>query len=60
MKESKYKILIDYGSYEGMKFPTDEEFETVDEAVKMAIGLNYGSPFLIIKVIDWEATYKEK
>lgn len=51
----KYKILRDYGVYEGMKFE-DQEFDTVDEAVKHAIGMNHCTPFLIVKVINWEAT----
>jgi hypothetical protein len=56
MKE-KYKILFDYGAHEGFKFQ-DEEFDTVAEAVKHAIDLNYCTPFLIVQVINWEA--KEK
>ncbi len=50
----KYKILFDYGAYEGMKFQ-DEEFDSVGKAVKHAIGLNYSTPFLIVRIIDWEA-----
>ena len=53
----KYKILFDYGAYEGMKFQ-DEEFETVAEAVKHAMDLRYATPFLIVQVIDWEAKLK--
>lgn len=52
----KYKILFDYRS-EGYKFQ-DEEFETVTQAVKHAIDLNYSTPFLIVQVIDWEAQEK--
>ena len=52
----KYKILFDYHS-EGFKFQ-DEEFDTVAEAVKQALELNYMTPFLIVHVVDWEA--KEK
>ena len=48
-----YKILFDYHS-EGFKFQ-DEEFETVAGAVKHALDLNYSTPFLIVKVINWEA-----
>jgi len=47
-------LLIDYGAYEGCKFQ-DPEYATVNEAVKEAIKSNYGSPFFIVKVIDWEA-----
>ena len=53
----KYKILFDYGAYEGMKFQ-DKEFDSVKEAVKHAISLNYHTPFLIVNVIDWEAIAK--
>ena len=49
----KYKILFDYGS-DGYKFQ-DEEYNSVSEAVKQAIKLNYCSPFLIVQIIDWEA-----
>lgn len=49
----KYKILRDYGS-EGFKFD-DEEFNTVKEAVKVAINQNYYAPFIIVKLINWEA-----
>ena len=48
-----YRILFDYGCYEGMKLE-DEEFATVDAAVKAASGLRY-APFLIVRVIDWQA-----
>lgn len=49
----KYRILRDYGSYEGMKFEGDE-FATVDAAVKAALN-GYGGSFFIVQVIDWEA-----
>ncbi len=52
----KYKILFDYRT-EGFKFQ-DEEFESVSKAVKHAIDLNYCSPFLIVQIVDWEATQK--
>lgn len=48
-----YKILIDYGS-EGWKF-NEGEYETLDSAVKVAIAFNSVFPFLIVKVINWEA-----
>ncbi len=53
-----YKILNDYGSYEGCKFHNDIEYPTVAEAVKVALGSGYGVPFLIVRVIDWEAVQK--
>lgn len=49
-----YKILFDYGS-EGMKFWDDQEYPTVNEAVKFALELNTGTRFLIVSVIDWHA-----
>ena len=53
MKESKYKILRDYVS-EGFVFD-DKEFETVDSAVKSALESSYSAPFLIVRIINWEA-----
>jgi hypothetical protein len=53
---NKYKILFDYGS-EGHQFQ-DEEFDTVAEAVKHAVDLNYSTRFKIVKIIDWEASIK--
>lgn len=48
-----YQILIDYRT-EGWKFD-DRKFETVDLAVKTALEITYGNPFLIITVVPWEA-----
>jgi hypothetical protein len=48
-----YKILFDNHS-DGYSFEK-EEFETVEKAVKHALGLDRSSPFLIIKIIDWMA-----
>ena len=56
----KYRILIDYGAYEGMKFADDTEYETVDEAVKRAIQENSAFPFFIVQVINWEAAEKNE
>ncbi len=52
---TKYKIIIDYGAYEGMKFINEMEYDTVDEAVKDALKYNSSFPFLIVVVVDWEA-----
>lgn len=49
----KYKILFDYRT-DGYKFE-DEEFDTIAEAVKHAIDLNYCIPFLIVQVVEWQA-----
>lgn len=51
-----YRIVNDYGSYEGMKFHDEVEYKTVAEAVKTAIDSRYSVPFIIVRVIDWEAT----
>jgi hypothetical protein len=59
----KYKILVDYGS-EGRSFIGSDdregkEFDTVDEAIKFAIGYTTSSHFDIVQVIDWEAKEKD-
>lgn len=51
----KYRVLIDYGTYEGMKFWSDKGYDTVDEAVKVAMTSAAGSEFYIVKVIKWIA-----
>jgi hypothetical protein len=48
----KYKIMFDYGSYEGYKLE-DPEFETVDEAIKHAVAMNYSTPFIVVS-IHWQ------
>ena len=53
-EKGQYRILFDYGSYEGLKLQK-ESFATVDNAVKHALSLNYSTPFLIITIIDWKA-----
>lgn len=53
-----YRILLDYRT-EGFLFK-DEEFGSVDAAVKFATENNYGNPFFIVQVVDWEATPKKK
>ena len=50
MKDEKYKILHDYGGYEGLKFYDEKDFDTVDEAVKFAVFLNYCTRFIIVKI----------
>ncbi len=52
----KYRILFDYGC-EGFKFE-DNEFDTVAQAVKHALELNYCITFLIVNIINWEAQEK--
>lgn len=52
----KYKILIDYRT-EGYHFQ-DEEFDSVDAAVKHALSLGSSAPFLIVHIVDWEAQVK--
>lgn len=48
---NKYKILFDYGSYEGMNFYEEKNFNTIDEAVKFAVSLGYSTTFLIVQVV---------
>lgn len=50
-KQGKYIILYDYGS-EGNVID-DGRYATVDDAVKAAVGKNYGTKFRIIR-IEWE------
>ena len=52
-QKSKYKILWDYGGYEGMKFH-DEDFDSVEEAVKTAISHAYSARWLVVKIIEWK------
>lgn len=47
--DKRYQILFDYGS-EGMRLYDDKEFDTVDQAVRFAVGLSYGTKFLIVMV----------
>lgn len=61
----KYEILFDYGS-EGFNFyhdyddsrprkATRRQFDSVDEAVKFAVGLGYSTSFIIVHVA-WSPT----
>lgn len=52
----KYKIMFDYGAYEGLKFQ-DEEFDDVNTAVQHALALRYSTPFIIVIVVPWTANY---
>ena len=45
----KYRIAFDYGSYEGLQIK-EGEFETIDEAIRHAVGMNYSTPFIIISI----------
>jgi hypothetical protein len=51
----KYRVLIDYGSCEGMKFWDKNGFDNIDEAVRQAQENSYGSKFYIVKIINWKA-----
>lgn len=50
-----YRVIHDYGAYEGMKFLNETEYTTVADAVKAALAAGYSTPFLIVSVIDWQA-----
>lgn len=52
----KYKIMHDYGSYEGYKFVDEIEFDDVDTAVKHAVAMHYLVPFIIVSV-HWKPEY---
>ena len=54
----KYRILIDHG-FEGWSFWDKQGYRTLDKAVKVAQANTYGNKFLIIKVIDWQASPKK-
>lgn len=54
-----YRILDDYGIYEGMKFHDEIEYKTVAEAVKVAVNSGYGAPFLIVKVIEAHSSLED-
>jgi len=47
----KYRILARPNSSD--TYLDSEQFDTVDEAVKYAIGMMWGSDFYIIQIIDW-------
>jgi len=51
--DDKYHILHDYGAYEGNEFYDEKQFDSVEEAVKFAVGLNYATRFRIVKIV-WE------
>lgn len=55
----KYRIMHDYGSYEGFNFYSDKEnipleYETIGEAIKAGMNAGYSTPFIVVHVIDWE------
>ena len=61
---SDYRVLINYGAYEGHNFISDNKgkivvFKTIDEAVKTAQKETYGHDWLIVKVISWKAKVEE-
>ncbi len=48
--ETRYVIICDFGS-EGWHFYKDQTFETIDEAVRHAVGLNRCVPFVIVNIV---------
>ena len=53
----KYKLL--YGYYtEGLAFE-DEEFDSIDEAVKHGVANGYTNPFKVV-TIHWEPKHKKE
>lgn len=55
--QGKYKILFDYGAYYGFKFYDEKDFDSIDEAIKYAVSLNFSAPFLVV-TISW--SYKNE
>jgi hypothetical protein len=55
-----YRILLDFGAYEGMKFADESEYETVDDAVKAALADNHCVRFLVVQVVDWKAEQNQR
>lgn len=51
----KYKIMHNYGTYEGYHF-ADGEFDLIEDAVKHGVAMNNASPFIIVNVV-WEPKY---
>ena len=51
----KYRIMFDYGSSEGYKLE-DMEFDTVDDAVKHAVAMNYSTTFIVVGIF-WKPKY---
>lgn len=45
----KYRILLDGTGLQ------KEEYDTVDQAVKAAMLMSYGSKFWVVQIIDWQA-----
>ena len=52
-QNTMYRLFIDYGT-EGWRLD-ESEYKTVDLAVRGSMAASYGHPFVIVKVIDWEA-----
>lgn len=52
----KYKIMHDYGSYEGYRFVDEIEFDDIETAVKHAVAMAYPTPFIIVTVV-WKPEY---
>lgn len=49
--------MFDYGAYEGYKLE-EMLFDSVDEAVKHAVSMNYSSSFIIV-AIHWKPEFKK-
>jgi hypothetical protein len=56
--DGKYRILDDYGAYEGMKWRADcecnpLEFDTPEAAIKHALDNSFGCKVFIVRMLDW-------
>nr|WP_319775974.1 hypothetical protein [uncultured Sphaerochaeta sp.] len=58
MENKPYRVLYDYGSYEGMKFANDKDgdmqFATAEEALKWTMEQGYTAHYKIVKVVEFK------
>ena len=53
-----YIVMVNYGACEGWSI--QGEYATLDMAVKEGIANSYGSEFMIVQKVDWQATPSEE
>lgn len=52
MNAAPYRVMFDYGTYEGFQFEK-EEFKSPGEAIKWALSRGYSTPFIIVQILEW-------
>lgn len=58
MKDGRYRIVTDYGAYEGMSWRTDPatnaplEFDSADLAIQEALSSNSGHKIYIVRMVE--------